>query len=270
MKSSLAFSVRHAVVPVMGCNLLFPVRRVYCVGQNYTEHAKEMGGQVSKSNPFFFTKPPDAVVSGETNHTAAMDVNIRYPPQTNNYQYEVELVVAIGESHGGREKYRAISPLEAHTVIYGYAVGLDMTRRDLQLAAKKNGKPWDLAKGADESAPLSAIVPVKLIREKASALFYATDANYREAMYAKAQGGPTVLRRGDIELRVNGERRQKGNLSSFVTPIDELLSILSHSIELAPGDLIFTGTPAGVSAVKPGDEVRATIEGVGEITARLH
>ncbi|RNF03692.1 fumarylpyruvate hydrolase [Trypanosoma rangeli] len=270
MKSSLAFTVRHAVVPVIGCNLLFPVRRVYCVGQNYADHAKEMGGVASKTNPFFFSKPPDAVVSCETNHTAAMEVNVRYPPQTSNYQHEVELVVAIGEGRGGKTKYGAISPGEVHNIIYGYAVGLDLTRRDLQLAAKTNGKPWDLAKGADESAPLSAIAPVEFLRKQAYAMFYATEESYKQAMNAKAQEEPTVLCRGNIELWVNGECRQKSDLSSFVTPIDELLSILSHSVELAPGDLVFTGTPSGVSALKLGDEIRAAIEGVGEIAVRLH
>ncbi|RNF04589.1 fumarylpyruvate hydrolase [Trypanosoma conorhini] len=270
MKSSLTFTVQHAVVPVLGCSLLFPVRRVYCVGQNYADHAKEMGGVTSKTNPFFFSKPPDAVVSCATNHAAAMEVDVRYPPLTSNYQHEVELVVAIGEKPSGGARYGAISPREAHDIIYGYAVGLDLTRRDLQLAAKENGKPWDLAKGADESAPISAIVPVELLRKQDAALFYATEENRRQAMEAKVQKEPTVLSRGSIELRVNGECRQKGDLSSFVTPIDELLSILSHAVELAPGDLVFTGTPSGVSAVKPGDEIRAAIEGVGELTARLH
>ncbi|KEG10705.1 fumarylpyruvate hydrolase [Trypanosoma grayi] len=270
MKPQLVFPAVRRVVPVVGGNLLFPVRRVYCVGQNYADHAKEMGGAVSKANPFFFSKPPDAVVSDETNHTPAMSVTARIAPQTANYQHEVELVVAIGDPRVGAASYRALSPCEAQRIIYGYAVGLDMTRRDMQLVAKQNGKPWDLAKGADESAPLSAIMPVELLRQKASALFYASDEVCKEmAPESSGTAMPSVLRRGGIELCVNGERRQKGDLSSVVTPIDELISILSHAVELAPGDLVFTGTPSGVSAVKPGDVIKAAFEGVGEITVNL-
>ncbi|KAH9601469.1 Fumarylacetoacetase-like [Trypanosoma melophagium] len=279
MSSAFAFSVRHTLVPVVGCNLLFPVRRVYCVGQNYADHAKEMGGTVSKTNPFFFTKPTDAIVTNDTNHTTVMEINAKYPPQTENYQHEVELVVAIGPKHNNNNnnnnnnnagiKYSALLPKEVHNIIYGYAVGLDMTRRDLQLQAKTNGKPWDLAKGAEESAPLSAIVPVASVQKEYNSLFYTSDAE------CKAEGKgenvmPAVLRRGAVKLTVNDTPRQEGNLSSFVTPIDELISILSHSVDLAPGDLVFTGTPSGVSAVKPGDVIKASVEGVGEITAHIY
>ncbi|ORC92231.1 uncharacterized protein TM35_000044450 [Trypanosoma theileri] len=274
MSSAVAFSVRQTLVPVVGWGLLFPVRRVYCVGQNYADHAKEMGGTVSKTNPFFFTKPPDAITSNTTNHTSSMEVNAKYPPQTENYQHEVELVVAIGPKRGAKSsedagiKYSALSPKEVQNIIYGYAVGLDMTRRDLQLQAKTNGKPWDLAKGADESAPLSAIVPVEVIQKQNALLFYTSDEACKE-MVTEGTGIPAVLRRGAVKLTVNGTPRQEGNLTSFVTPIDELISILSKSVDLAPGDLIFTGTPSGVSAVKPGDVIKASVEGVGELTAHI-
>ncbi len=210
-------------LPVEGESGLFPVRRVYCVGRNYAEHAREMGHDPNREPPFFFAKPADALTT---------DGRFPYPQATKDVHHEIELVVALGK--GGRN----IPVDRALDCIWGYGVGLDMTRRDLQAEAKKAGRPWDTAKGFDASAPISPLVPAARIGHPSS---------------------------GEIWLDVNGERRQTGDLAQLIWKIDETISYLSGLFELAPGDLIFTGTPAGVAAVKPGDQLHGHVDGVGEL-----
>lgn len=217
-----------ASVPIVGSDSSFPVRRIYCVGRNYAEHAREMGFEPEREPPFFFTKPADAIVlDGST---------IGYALATRNLHHEVELVAAIGKP--GVE----ITRDAALEHVFGYAVGIDMTRRDLQLAARDKGRPWDVGKAFDESAPIGAI-------RRATEL------------------GP--LEAGLIELSVNGEVRQSSDLKQLLWPVPDLVVELSKLFELCPGDLIYTGTPAGVGAVKPGDELRARIERVGELSIRI-
>ncbi|MDB5474416.1 MAG: fumarylacetoacetate hydrolase family protein [Devosia sp.] len=206
---------------------LFAVRRVYCVGRNYAEHIREMGND-EREPPFFFAKPADAVVVGG----AAMP----YPPQTGDLQHEVELVVAIGRDGAG------IAPGQALDHVYGYAVGLDMTRRDLQGAAKKAGRPWEMAKGFDHSAPIGTIEP------------------------ASAIGHPG---RGAITLRVNGDVRQQGDLAEQIWTVGEAIAHLSGLVTLRAGDLIMTGTPAGVGAVVRGDVLEGSIEGIGTVRTTI-
>ncbi|MBX9965607.1 MAG: fumarylacetoacetate hydrolase family protein [Burkholderiales bacterium] len=215
-------------VPIVGESGLFPVRRVYCVGRNYAAHAREMGKDPEKEPPFFFMKPADAVVPGGG--------DIHYPPGTKNYHHEIELVVAIGK--GGRR----ISVADAPSHIFGYAVGLDMTRRDLQFAARDLGRPWDFGKSFDESAPLGPI--------------------HRAAQ----TGHPT---KGAVTLEVNGELRQKGDLADLIWSVPETISYLSDYYTLAPGDIIFTGTPAGVAAVVPGDKLVGKVEGFGTLEVKI-
>lgn len=204
----------------------FPVRRIYCVGRNYAEHAQEMGHS-GREAPFFFMKPTDALL-----HVPASGAVMDYPSQTQNLHHEVELVVAMGK--GGRD----IAVEEAAAHIYGYAVGLDMTRRDLQADMKKQGRPWCIAKGFDQSAPCGVLVP-------------------------RAEAGE--LTRGSIRLSVNGQARQSGDLGDLIWSVNETIAAISRAWTLQPGDLIFTGTPAGVGAVVPGDVMLAEIEGVGAI-----
>ncbi len=218
-------SVTVPVVPVAGTDTPFPVRRIWCVGQNYAEHAREMGGDPDRAEPFFFSKPADAVVPG-----GGM---LPYPTQTASLHHEVELVVAIGV--GGEE----IAPERALLHVFGYAVGLDMTRRDLQAEAKRNGRPWALAKGFDQSCPLGAIVPVA------------------------RSGHPD---RGAITLTVDGVLRQSGDLSQMIWSVGEAIAFLSRFVSLQPGDLLMTGTPAGVGPVRPGEVVTGACAGVGEVT----
>ena len=212
---------------VVGSESVFPVRRVYCVGQNYADHAAEMGGD-GRQPPFFFGKPADALVPGGG--------DVAYPPQTVNLQHEVELVVALGQ--GGRD----IPVAEALDCVYGYAVGFDLTRRDLQSRAKAKGQPWDMAKGYDQSGPVSAIVPAAAIGHPAS---------------------------GAIWLKVNGELKQSGDLAQMSWKVAEVIANLSTYVRLEAGDLIFTGTPAGVSTVLRGDVLEGAIENVGELRIRL-
>lgn len=213
------------VVPV-GCGGLFPVRRIFCVGRNYAEHAREMGGDPSREPPFFFMKPADAVW-----HPHDAESHWPYPPATQEVHHEAELVVAL--RGGGRE----LSPEEAAEAIYGYAVGLDMTRRDLQAEAKAKGRPWDVAKGFDASLPISTILPKP----------------------------GEVLRRGEIGLEVDGTPRQRGDLAQMIYDVPAVIAEISRYWRLAAGDLILTGTPAGVGPVRPGERVRAWVEGVGEL-----
>ena len=209
-------------VPVIDSKVLFPVNRVYCVGQNYAEHAAEMGA-TPRQAPFFFSKPADAiVVSG----------SVPYPSMTGDLHHEVELVVALQE--GGRD----ISSDRALDLVFGYGVGVDLTRRDLLAEAKDLGRPWTTAKGFDHSAPLSAI-------RRFSAI-----------------GHPD---HSAISLSVNGQQRQRGNTSEMIWTVPEIIAGLSRYFELAPGDLIFTGTPAGVGALNRGDRVECSIGGVGSM-----
>lgn len=214
-------------VPVAGSEQFFPVRRIYCVGQNYGDHVREMGGDPKKSSPVFFSKPANAIV------TDNRDVN--YPSGTSNLHYEAELVVALGS--GGLN----ITAEAAGECIFGYAIGIDFTRRDLQAAAKAGGKPWDAAKGFDQSAPISAISRL--------------DGSHPES--------------GRIWLAVNGEVRQDADLSDMIWTVPEIIAELSRLFELKAGDLIFTGTPSGVSAVVAGDSIKAGIDNVGEIEFSL-
>jgi fumarylpyruvate hydrolase len=207
---------------------LFAVRRVFCVGRNYAAHAREMGGDPNREAPFFFSKPADALVTGG----AAM----AYPPATRNLHHEVELVVAIGA--GGTD----IAEAAALDHVFGYAVGLDMTRRDVQDEAKAARRPWDMAKGFDASAPIGEIAPAAEI------------------------GHPAA---GEIALEVNGERRQQGDLADQIWPVAGIIAALSKLVALKPGDLIFTGTPEGVGPVTRGDELLGRIAGVGEVRTRV-
>jgi fumarylpyruvate hydrolase len=212
------------VIPVAGSDAVFPVRRIWCIGRNYAEHAREMGHDPNREPPFFFLKPADAVVA---NHST-----LEYPPMTRDLHHEIELVVAIGK--GGRN----IAVEKALEHVFGYAVGLDMTRRDLQNEAKKLSRPWEMGKSFDQSCPVTAIVP------------------------APRLGHP---RKGAIRLKVNGETRQSGDLEQQIWPVDEAIAYLSSYVALEPGDLIMTGTPAGVGPCKPGDRLEGHIDGIGEL-----
>lgn len=215
-------------VEVRGTRDRFPVRRIYCVGRNYADHAVEMGGDPEREPPFFFMKPADAVVpSGAT---------IPYPTRTRNLHHELELVVAIGT--GGSH-----IPLErALDHVYGYAVGNDLTRRDLQQELRKIGRPWDVSKGFDKAAAIGAIRPV-------------------------AEGGH--LPKGRMFLKVNGEMRQDNDVSRMIWNVPEIIAELSAYYELQPGDLIYTGTPAGVGALNPGDRIEAGIEGLDPLVTTI-
>lgn len=212
-------------LPIEGRTERFPVGRIFCVGRNYHAHAVEMGRPVDKAaeRPFYFTKSPSTLVeSGAT---------VAYPPQTGNYHHEMELVLAVGKA--GFE----VPAERAHELVFGYACGLDMTRRDLQLVARDKGRPWDLGKDFEQSAVASAIVPMPGV----------------------------VLERGAIELSVNGQTKQQSDLDKLIWNIREILADLSLFYHLQPGDLIYTGTPEGVGAVLPGDRIAGRVEGVGTI-----
>lgn len=218
-------------VPVVGHAARFPVHRIYCVGRNYEEHAKEMGF-TGREPPFFFLKPADALVvinAGETG-------SIPYPSLTQNLHHEIELVVAIGK--GGRH----IAAKDAKSHIYGYAVGLDMTRRDLQNEMKKQGRPWCIGKGFDHSAPIGPITPV---------------------------GQAGEVDHAAINLLVNGEPRQSSHISKLIWNVAETIEHLSAAWELQPGDLIYTGTPEGVAAVVSGDTMLGAIDGLGQLSVRV-
>jgi fumarylpyruvate hydrolase len=212
-------------VEIVGpARLRFPVHRIYCVGRNYAEHAREMGMDPAREPPFFFTKPADAIVPD--------GADLPYPPRTANLHHEIELVVAIGR--GGRN----VAVERALEHVFGYAVGNDFTRRDLQKAARDAGRPWDTAKGFDHSAAISAIQP------------------------AAAIGHPA---RGRIWLTVNGEPRQQADVADMIWDVPGIVAELSTLWELQPGDLIYTGTPAGVGPVVPGDSVAGGVDGVGTL-----
>ena len=218
-------------VPVIGRAERFPVHRIYCVGRNYEEHAKEMGF-TGREPPFFFLKPADAIVVAEAGKTAV----IPYPTLTSNLHHEIELVVAIGQ--GGR----GIRAEDAAKHIFGYAVGLDMTRRDLQNEMKKQGRPWCIGKAFDQSAPIGEIFPAAKI------------------------GHPS---KGTIQLDVNGKTRQKSDLNALIWSVPETISYLSGLVALAAGDLIYTGTPDGVAAVVKGDTLSGFVDGCGTVTCVL-
>jgi len=215
-----------ALVPVVGGGE-FPVHRIYCVGRNYLEHALEMGGS-GREAPFFFLKPADAVVPVAEGQTGEID----YPSLTNDFHHEIEFVVAIGQ--GGKN----IAASEAAHHIYGYAVGLDMTRRDRQTEMKKQGRPWSIGKGFDQSAPIGPIRPKSVTGE---------------------------LTRGSITLEVNGAMRQRADISQLIWNVNETIEQLSQGWTLQPGDLIYTGTPAGVNSVVRGDVMHGAIEGLGSL-----
>ena len=214
---------------VQGSSARFPLRRVFCVGRNYAAHAREMGNDPDREPPFFFMKPADAVVP-------AAGI-LPYPACTSDLHHEVEMVVAL--SGGGSN----IDPADALALVWGYGVGLDLTLRDLQAVAKQMSRPWDFSKGFDASAPCSALRPV-------------------------ASGGhpPESTR---VALEVNGAVRQEGTLDQMIWPLPDIISHISRFVALAPGDLIFTGTPAGVSALLPGDRVRGVLDGVAEFAFQV-
>jgi fumarylpyruvate hydrolase len=215
-------------VAVAGTDRRFPVHRIYCVGRNYAAHVKEMGKSPERDPPFFFTKPADAVVPS--------GAEIDYPPRTENLHHEIELVVAIGAGA------KNVSVSDALDIVWGYAVGNDLTRRDLQLAARDTGRPWDTGKAFDQSAPLSAIHRVSEIGH---------------------------IDKGRIWLSVNGTLRQEGDVSELIWNVPEIVAELSSLFELRPGDLIFTGTPAGVGPLQPGDQIVGGIDGLDTLTSTI-
>jgi len=218
-------------IPVVGKDARFPVHRIYCVGRNYEEHAKEMGF-TGREPPFFFMKPADAVVVVEGGQTGSA----AYPTLTKSLHHEIELVVAIGT--GGKN----IPAADAMKHIYGYAVGLDMTRRDLQGEMKKQGRPWEIGKAFEQSAPIGPIVPA-------------------------AEAGD--VQNAEISLQVNGADRQRSNVSNLIWNIAETIEQLSAAWELAPGDLIFSGTPEGVAAVVSGDTLVGAVAGLPSLTVKI-
>jgi len=209
-------------LPVAGTSALFPIRRILCVGRNYAAHRREMGGD-DREPPFFFAKPADSAVSG--------GASVAYPSATANLHHEIELVAALGGGGGD------ISPTDALSLVWGYAAGVDLTRRDLQNAAKDKGQPWEASKGFDQSAPIGPI--------------------------RRAEGAAQPL--GRIALSVNGQSRQDARLSDMIWNVAEVIAQASRLWRLAPGDLIFTGTPEGVGPLAPGDRVEGLIEEVGEV-----
>ena len=218
-------------VPIRGLSERYPVRRIYCVGRNYEEHAKEMGF-TGREPPFFFLKPADTLVVVEDGQTGALP----YPSLTQNYHHEIELVVVIGQ--GGRN----IPAAQALGHVYGYAVGLDMTRRDLQNEMKKQGRPWCIGKAFDHSAPIGVITPA-------------------------AQAGDIM--NAEISLQVNGVDRQRSHISKLIWNVAETIEHLSTAWELQPGDLIYSGTPEGVAAVVPGDTLVGQVKGIGSLTLKV-
>ena len=220
-------------IPVAGTDARFPVRRIFCVGRNYAEHAREMGAvdqADGREPPFFFTKPADALVAG------GGELAVKYPSLTQNLHHEIEMVVALGA--GGEN----VPVEDALSLVFGYAVGLDLTRRDIQARAKEKSHPWDMSKGFDQSAVAGVIAP------------------------ATQCGHPAA---GRIWLNVNGQARQQGNLSDMMWKVPDIIANLSTMVRLEAGDLIYSGTPAGVGPLRRGDVVEAGVEGVGSLRARI-
>src|SRR5215472_4214414 len=222
----------QVAVPVVGSSEQFAVRRIYCVGRNYEAHAREMGHDPDREPPFFFAKPADAVLYVAPGATGEFP----YPAQSKNVHYEMELVAAIGKAG------KNIPASSALDHVYGYALGLDMTRRDLQAEAKKLGRPWDTAKGFDHSAPMGPIHPVSKVGQ---------------------------LEKGEIRLAVNGEEKQRSDISQMIWPVADTIAFLSTLFELKAGDLIYTGTPEGVGAVVKGDLMTGGVAGIGEFAVRV-
>ena len=222
----------QAAVPVAGSADLFPVRRVYCVGRNYAAHAREMGFDPERDPPFFFAKPADAVVPVLPGTVG----DIPYPSCTDNYHHEIELVAAIGKGGADIDVARALEH------VWGYAVGLDMTRRDLQFALRDKGRPWELGKAFDASAPMGPLAPAGTVPEIGQAAIW---------------------------LTVNGEPRQRSSIGHLIWSVSETIAYLSKYFTLEPGDLIFTGTPEGVGQVKRGDRLTGGIDGLGELSVRI-
>ncbi len=220
--------IPQPTLPVVGSDKLFPVHRIYCVGRNYADHAIEMGHDPNREPPFFFQKNPDCLVTDGR--------DFPYPPATRDVHFEMEMVVALGKGGAG------IASESALEHVFGYAVGLDMTRRDLQGEAKKLGRPWEVGKAFEASAPCSAVVPASRIGHPAS---------------------------GAVWLNVNGTERQRGDLDQLIWNVPETIAYLSTLFTLQAGDLIFTGTPAGVGPVVRGDEMHGGVEGIGEIRVRV-
>ncbi|HEX2010994.1 MAG TPA: fumarylacetoacetate hydrolase family protein [Roseateles sp.] len=215
-------------VAVRGSQQRYAVSRIFCVGRNYAAHAREMGGNPDREPPFYFTKPANALLPSGS--------SMAYPPGTQNLHYEMELVIAIGTP-----VYKA-TPEAAAAAVWGYAAGLDMTRRDLQAEAKAAGRPWDTAKGFENSAVITELVPAAQIGE---------------------------LKAGAITLDVNGSEKQRGDLSDMIWSVPEIVANLSQFYHLQPGDLIYTGTPEGVGAVRPGDRISGRIEGLLELSLTI-
>ncbi|WP_439273137.1 fumarylacetoacetate hydrolase family protein [Pseudochrobactrum sp. HB0163] len=229
MPDKLIFAAQPPVtLPVEGSEQRFPVRRIYCVGRNYADHAREMGHDPERDPPFFFQKNPDNLVTDGG--------DFPYPPLSGDVHHEIELVVAL--DRGGKN----IPAAEAHNHIYGYGVGLDMTRRDMQAQAKKLGRPWETAKAFEHSAPCSALVPASRIGH---------------------------LKNGAIWLKVNGKIVQQGDINQIIWSVPETIAILSTLYELQAGDLIFTGTPAGVGAVARGDILQGGVDAIGQLTTKV-
>jgi fumarylpyruvate hydrolase len=221
----------QVAVPVVGSDARYPVRRIYCVGRNYAAHAREMGAD-ERDPPFFFMKPDNCIVLVPQGGTAELP----YPGQTGDYQHEIELVVAIGKA--GRD----IAVDKANEHVFGYAVGLDMTRRDLQNQMKKQGRPWEVGKAFDQSAPIGPIHPAAKVGH---------------------------LKQGSLWVQVDGSDRQRSDLSLLIWSVPEVIANLSTLFELQPGDLIYTGTPEGVNAVKKGQTMIGGIDGLGEIKVKV-
>ena len=225
---TLVFEPQAPMIAATSTGEDFPVRRVFCIGRNYAAHAREMGRDPEREAPFFFTKWAETVV--------ATDTTVSYPSETANFHYEAELVVAIGK--GGRD----IVASEALRHVYGYAAGLDMTRRDLQLEAREKGRPWDTGKNVEQSSPLGLIHPVDEV------------------------GHPQA---GRIALTVNGAIRQEADLAELIWPVAEVIAYVSRFYRLEPGDLIYTGTPAGVGAVVEGDAVVVSVAGLSDCSIKI-
>lgn len=219
---------KQVSVPVEGTSARFPVHRIYCVGRNYAAHTIEMGHDPNREAPFFFQKNPDNVILD--------GADFPYPPRSKNVHFEIELVVAI--SKGGKD----IPVEESMDHVFGYAIGLDMTRRDLQEECKKTGRPWEIGKAFEHSAPMTAIVPASKIGHPAN---------------------------GAVWLKVNGEIRQQGDLNHMIWKVPEMISYLSGLFELQPGDLIMSGTPSGVGAIVSGDVMEGFVEGVGTLHTKV-
>jgi fumarylpyruvate hydrolase len=229
----IEFTLPAPTVPIQGGDSVFPVRRIYCVGRNYAAHAREMGFDPNREPPFFFCKPADAIVNVPPGTT----VDVPYPSNTSEYHHEIELVVAIGSAGSD------IAVEDALNHVFGYAVGLDMTRRDLQLALRDKGRPWELGKAFDQSAPIAPL-------HRASEIGH--------------------IDRGALWVQVNGEDRQRTDLSKLIWSVPEIIANLSTYFELQPGDLLYTGTPEGVGPVHRGDIMTGGITGLGELSVKVH